>query len=122
MACCAKCSLTTLITRYVSRISFETSQLQGLVERLSTLEASAERNRRSLEELMTTKHEIGNDIQSIDDEIMETKLQLAQLSNAQEQMSKAVADAKKKLLKSTRELDQILKDIATDVSEGRNAV
>ncbi|KAH9819911.1 RecF/RecN/SMC [Melampsora americana] len=105
--------LETTLSRIKHQISFETGQLNGLVERLSTLETSAQRTQANLEELMVTMSELKQEITILDDEIVDTGRQHSDLLKAQDQASKAVADAKKKSNKASRQLDEIIKEIGT---------
>lgn len=105
--------LETTLSRIKHQISFETGQLNGLIERLSTLETSAERTRANLEELMVTMTELKQEIEILDNEIVETERQHSELAKAQDEASKVVADAKKRSNKASRQLDEIIKGIGT---------
>ncbi|KAG0142069.1 hypothetical protein CROQUDRAFT_673752 [Cronartium quercuum f. sp. fusiforme G11] len=105
--------LEITLSRIQHQISFETSQLEGLLERLSSLEDAALKTKDSYEEQLELKAELESQIEAMDAQVVEIEARRAELVAAQDEKSKAMAEAKKQASRATKELDDITKEIGT---------
>ena len=111
------CQASALLTRNDShRSSFIEEQLQTTEQRVQTIDNMITTEEANIARYHTSQETIQKEISEAEETITELQAELKELNEDLEEKTKAVEQVKRTTLKSSKALDQALKEIATRVS------
>ncbi|KAG8849135.1 Structural maintenance of chromosomes protein 1 [Tulasnella sp. 330] len=109
----ARLRFETQIARLSHQSRFEADQLKGLEERLTTLKATASKERKALKQLEAAQQAIQEEIDEAEVEIATLREDMQTSNVALEGKTKVLDDVKRASGKAAKALDKVLKDIAS---------
>ncbi|KAI0084077.1 condensin complex subunit SMC1 [Irpex rosettiformis] len=108
----ARLQFDTQIARLTHQSQFEEEQLHATEQRISTMQATINNEISNLTAYESNKQTIREEIEEAETAITELQEELKELSEGLDEKTKAVEQAKKVHNKSSKALDQVIKEIA----------
>lgn len=118
---CSYYALALLICIHLSRSRFIEEQLQTTEQRVQTINDMITTEEANIARYHESQETIQNEIREAEEAITELQDELKELTEDLEEKTKVVEQVKRTTLKSSKALDQALKEIATRVSAYTNA-